>query len=48
MKTEKWSIAKIASEISFFLKREMSITLVFWLIIFIITLVLYRLGLIKS
>jgi hypothetical protein len=47
MKTDKWLIHKVWAEISLFLKREMSITLVFWLIVFLIVIIMNRLGLIK-
>ena len=45
MKTDKW--LKVWAEVYLFLKREMSVTLVFWLIIFVIVIIMNRLGLIK-
>jgi hypothetical protein len=44
MKTGKRLNKKVWLEISFFLKREMSITLVFWLIVFLIVIIMYMFG----
>jgi len=47
MKTGRWLNHKIWTNLSFFVKREMTITLVFWLIVFFIAISLKLLGLIN-
>jgi len=44
MKTDKRLNKKVWLEISLFLKREMSITLVFWLIVSLIVIIMYMFG----
>jgi hypothetical protein len=47
MKTGRWLNHKVWTELSFFVKREANVMLVFWLIVFMIVAILKVLGLVK-
>jgi len=48
MKTGKWLNHKAWADLSFFVKREMGFTLIFWLIVFIIAVSLKLFDLVNS